>query len=191
MLAMTPRLPPAPQAGLTLLELTIVLGVVAVLAGMAAPTIIDRWQRETVVLLAERLASALSLAQKTARYRHVRTQVGPRDTSLGWASGWELAVFSITRMPGAAPASGKEILISAPLPLVPTVRVSVPASLPGATISYEAVGYSRMTEATGTTLTISSGRHTRLVRINAVGRPRICDPDRDRSGSCNASSSTP
>lgn len=190
MLAVTQHAQPVRQAGLTLLELLIVLAVVAVLAVMAVPSIIDRWQRETVILLAERLASTISLAQSTAQHRHVQTQVGPRNNSTSWADGWELTALS-DKAPGAASFSARETLVSVALPTVPAVRLSVPASLPRATLSYEAVGYSRMTEMNGVTVTISSGRHTRLVRINAVGRPRICDPDTDRSGNCTTSDNDP
>ena len=174
-------------AGVTLLELVIVLAIVAVLAVMAVPSVIDRWQRETVILLAERLASTISLAQRTAQYRHAQTQVSPREPSQGWASGWELAVLPTTKTSGVASASGKEVLVSVSLPTVPAVRLSVPRG----TLSYEAVGYSWMTEITGTTVTVSSGRHTRLVRINRVGRPRICDPDTDHSRNCQASNHDP
>jgi type IV fimbrial biogenesis protein FimT len=189
MLAMTPRTQPTQQTGLTLLELVIVLAIVAVLAVMAVPSIVDRWQRETVTLLAERLASTISLAQRTAQHRHAHTEVGPREPSLGWASGWELVVFPTTKMSGAASMSGKEILVSVPLPSVPPVRLTAPDSLPRGTLSYEAVGYSRRTEVTGVTLKITSGRHTRCVVINTVGHVRICDPDTDSS--CTSSGDNP
>ncbi|GCB04119.1 Tfp pilus assembly protein FimT/FimU [Ralstonia sp. SET104] len=187
MLAMTRHAQAIRQAGVTLLELVIVLAIVAVLAVMAVRSVIDRWQRETVILLAERLASTISLAQRTAQHRHAQTQVSPREPSQGWASGWALTVLPTTTTPGAACASGKEVLVSVSLPTVPVVRLSVPRG----TLSYAAVGYSRMTEVTGTTVTVSSGRHTRLVRINRIGRPRICDPDANRSSNCQASNHDP
>jgi type IV fimbrial biogenesis protein FimT len=187
MLAMTRHAQAIRQAGVTLLELAIVLATVAVLAVMAVRSVIDHWQRETVILLAERLVSTISLAQRTAQYRHAQTEISPREPSQGWASGWTLTVLPTTKTPGAACVSGKEVLVSVSLPTVPTVWLSVPRG----TLSYEAVGYSRMTQATGTTVTVSSGRHTRLVRINKVGRPRICDPDTDSSGNCQASNHDP
>ncbi|WP_308217189.1 GspH/FimT family pseudopilin [Ralstonia pickettii] len=187
MLAITLPMLATRNAGVTLLELVIVLAILTLLAVMAVPSTIDRWQRETVTLLAERLASTISLAQRTAQHRHLQTEIAPRNASTGWSSGWELTVLETTSTPGAATASEREIMVSVPLPTVPAVRLSVPRG----TLSYEAVGYSRMTEVTGTTVTISSGRHTRLVRINTVGRPRICDPDTDRSSSCRASNTDP
>ncbi len=187
MLAITLPMLATRKAGVTLLELVIVLAILTLLAVMVVPPTIDRWQRETVTLLAERLASTISLAQRTAQHRHLQTEIAPRNASSDWASGWELTVLATAGTPGAAAASEREIMVSIPLPTVPAVRLSVPRSK----ISYEAVGYSRMTEVTGTTVTISSGRHTRLIRVNTVGRPRICDPHADRGGNCRAPNTDP
>lgn len=87
MLAITLPMLATRKAGVTFLELVIVLAILALLAVMAVPSIIDRWQRETVTLLAERLASTISLAQRTAQYRHLQTEIAPRDTSTGWTCG--------------------------------------------------------------------------------------------------------
>lgn len=105
------------QAGVTLIELIIVTAIVGILATAAVPPVIDYWQRETVILLADRLASALSLAQKTAQHRRVRTLLTPRDASRGWGSGWQLLEFAPDA--GTGPVSGARTLLSEPLPTAP------------------------------------------------------------------------
>lgn len=181
MLAMTRYSRPLSQAGVTLLELAVVLTIATVLAVMVMPSIMDRWQRATVELLAQRLASTISLAQSTAQHRHVQTLIGPRENS-DWASGWALTELTLPT-PGTPTASGGKVLIYVSLPTAPAVQLSSNRRA----VSYAAVGYSRLTEVNGATLTITSGRHTRCVAINTVGRPVIFEPA--ANSSCTAASS--
>jgi type IV fimbrial biogenesis protein FimT len=183
MLAVTaqPRRPG--QAGVTLAETAIVLAIVSILAVASLPSVVDRWQRETVILLAEQFASSVSVARATAQYRHVQAHLQPLDPSGDWAKGWQLTTSRPANTPDitATPGPGQESLIVATVlpPAVPTVRIRF--RIPGNTLSYAPVGYSRNSNggALHGTLTISSGRHVRQVRINSVGRARVCDPATD------------
>lgn len=194
MLAMTPQFRHRQQAGVTLAETGIVLAIVSILAVAALPSIVDRWQRETVILLAEQFASNVSLARATAQYRHVQAHLRPLNPSGDWADGWQLTASPPAGTPDitAAPTPAQESLIVATVcpPAVPTVRIHF--RIPGNTLSYAPVGYSRNGNggALHGTLTISSGRHVRQVRINSVGRARICDPATD-SRRCNTAGDDP
>ena len=155
---------------MTLIELIVVTAIVGILATAAVLPVIDHWQRETVVLLADRLASVLSLAQKTAQHRRVRTLLTPRDASHGWSSGWQLLEFAPDA--GTGPVSGARTLLSEALPTAPMVQLD--SNQPADALSYEPMGYSRIS---GATMTISSGRHRRNVVISAAGRARVCKPN--------------
>lgn len=163
------------QAGVTLMELIIVMAIVGVLAVAALPSIVDRWQRETVILIAERIASAVSLAQATATHRHVWTYLGPRDRSLGWGGGWELVMSPKEHTLGTHAASPDKVVLYGSLPTRPSVTVS--SNLTDDALSYSPVGY--LQPVTGGSLTVTSGRHQRRVRINSAGRTRICNPGTD------------
>ncbi|WP_244191230.1 GspH/FimT family pseudopilin [Ralstonia insidiosa] len=180
MLAMTRRAWPIRQAGVTLLELAIVIAIIGVLATAAVPSIVDRWQRETVILLAERFASAVSVAQETAQYRHVPTQLRPtKNPASGQGESWMLTMAPSPPASGASSATEDVPVLAITLPTMPTVKIT-PSNMPNDTLSYSSVGYLQTSSPLfGATLKISSGRHQRLVRINNAGRARICNPDTD------------
>lgn len=175
---------PARQAGVTLIELAIVLTIIGVIAVMAVPSIIDRWQRETVIALAERLASAMSLAQTTAQHRRVWTYLGPQTPALKLTGGWAL-----TLSPPGTPSGEPPLLFISP-PALPAVHIR--SNLPGDTLAYAPVGYSRRIDTNGQLggrIWIISGRHERQVVINWAGRPRICNPTADSS--CTSTGNDP
>ncbi|KJJ99468.1 hypothetical protein UB44_15260 [Burkholderiaceae bacterium 26] len=179
MLAITQRLLRLRQAGVTLVELVIVLAILGVLAVAAAPSVVDRWQRDTVILLAEQFASAASLAQTMAQYQHLQTNLVPLDTQKGWAGGWKLTTSPAASDPDRTISNPQEeTTFSISPPITQAVRINWSA---GAGLSYAPVGYSRRSNGGQLygTLEISWGRHVRQVRINSVGRARICNPTTD------------
>ncbi len=175
----------ARQAGVTLAELTVVLSILVILATFALPAGLDGWRRETVAVLADRFASAASLARATARNQRVWVHLGPRDAASGWAAGWALYTAATPRMQATPVAPGMDdVLITVSPPTVPSVDFAFTASQKGVdTLSYAPVGYSRTSNGAplSGTLTIASGAHVRRVRINFAGRVRVCNPATDRS----------
>lgn len=66
MLFKKPRLYPADQAGLTLVEVLIGLVLLAILGGLAVPSFSDYLERQRIKMAAERLAESLNLARAEA-----------------------------------------------------------------------------------------------------------------------------
>lgn len=171
------------RAGFTLAELVVVLSVVSILAVFAAPAGLNWWQRETVIVLADRFASAISLAQTLSRNQHVWVHLGPLNATQRWKSGWALYQ---TSAPGQQEAprepDANSILMTVSPPMIPPAEITFRGSRRGVdTLSYAPVGYSRQLNGAqfGGTLTIASGTHIRRVKISLAGRARICDPAND------------
>ncbi|WP_316679923.1 GspH/FimT family pseudopilin [Ralstonia flaminis] len=171
------------HAGFTLVELVVVLSAISLLAVFAVPAGLNWWQRETVVVLADRFASTVSLAQTLSRNQRVWVHLGPINAAQGWPSGWALYMTSSPQTPATPLEPGADdVLIHVSPPMVPAVEFTFTASQRDVdTLSYSPVGYSRQRNGSQLygTLTIRSGMHVRLVRINAAGRARICDPAQD------------
>lgn len=176
---MTPRARSGRAAGVTLMELAIVIAIVAVLAVAALPSIVDRWQRETVTLLADRIASAVSVAHETAQSLHVWTSLGPQDCPQSTPRCWTLTMSPPASASNAASATQRQTLLVIPVPTVPAVQIT--SGFENGTLSYNTVGYSRKTNDAfqAGRIQISSGRHVRQVVINSAGRARICNPATD------------
>lgn len=168
------------QAGVTLAEMVIVLAVLSVLAVFAMPAGLDWWRRETVIILADRFASALSLAQSMSRNQRAWVYLGPLNEKQGWSSGWALYLPpSRDQQDASREPAPDSVLMTASPPVVPPVSLSFRGSRPGVnTLSYSPVGYSRASNGAQFygTLTIASGTHVRRVVINSAGRARICNP---------------
>lgn len=181
------------RAGITLAEVVIVLAVMSVLAVFAVPAGLDWWRRETVIILADRFASALTLAQSMSRNQRAWVYLGPLDEKQGWSSGWALYLTSShgTQDTPREPAPDSVLLTVSP-PAIPPVSLSFRGSRPGVnTVSYSPVGYSRAGNGAQFygTLTIASGTHVRRVVINSAGRARICDPATPGVKACGTNAS--
>lgn len=168
------------QTGVTLAEMVIVLAVLSVLAVFAVPAGLDWWRRETVIILADRFASALTLAQTMSRNQRVWVYLGPLNEKQGWSSGWALYLTPSDKGEDTPrEPTPDSILMTVSPPAAPPVSLSFKGSRPGVnTLSYSPVGYSRASNGAQFygTLTIASGAHVRRVVINSAGRARICDP---------------
>ncbi|MCT7307287.1 GspH/FimT family pseudopilin [Ralstonia wenshanensis] len=171
------------RTGFTLVELVVVLSVMAILAVFAAPAGLNWWQRETVVVLADRFVSAIALAQAMSRSQRAWIHLGPLDAQQRWSSGWALYMTPSPQTQATPLEPDTEaILVHVSPPVMPQVQFTfTPSQRDVDTLSYAPVGYSRQRNGSQLygTLTIRSGAHVRRVRINSAGRARICDPAKD------------
>jgi type IV fimbrial biogenesis protein FimT len=171
-----------PRAGHTLTELLIVLALAALLAARAAPSMHAALQRQRLAAGAQAFHAALDLARSEAVARASRIDLVATDGT-GWAGGW--TVFADANGNRIADP-GEEVMLRQP-PLPPGLHVA--AALTDAQrppyIAYNGVGRTR-THASGSapqfgSLTFELDGQVRRIKINFLGRARICDPQQDRA----------
>ena len=171
------------SAGLSLIELLVVLGVVAVTASVAAPNLHDLIRAQQLRTASGELYGALQLARSQAIARNERVTITTNDPfGRDWSRGW--TVF-VDRDDNRRPNDGDEILALRP-PLAPGLQVgySFTSTATPQYIAYNGAG--RSCSATNSaasrlgTLSLFHGGQIRRIKINMLGRARLCNPAYER-----------
>lgn len=168
--------------GFSLAELLVVLGITVMTAAVAAPNLHELLRGQQLRTAAGDLYGAIQLTRAQAIARNQRVRLAPNDTSgLDWTRGW--TVF-IDRDDDRQPGAGDDILaVRAALP--PGMRLDYSFTSPAAPqyIAYNGAGRSCSTTSSAAarpgTLSLFHGGGVRRIKINLLGRPRLCNPARD------------
>jgi type IV fimbrial biogenesis protein FimT len=179
-------------AGHTLVELAVVMAVAACLLAVAAPDL-----RETLRTLQLRsgvndLFDAINLTRAQAMARNERVKLAPLDAKgSDWTRGW--TVF-VDRDGDRRPSQGDEIIaVHGPLAQGMLARFSFTSPAPPYYIAYNGAGRScsdtSSAQARYGTLSLFHGNGVRRIKINMLGRARVCDPARDSS--CDGAAAPP
>jgi len=169
--------------GLTLIELLVVLGIAAVTTSVAAPNLHDLVQAQQLRTASGELYGAIQLTRAQAIARNERVTMTPNDPfGRDWSRGW--TVF-VDRDDDRRPGDGDQILaVRPPLPRGLQVDYSFTSPAPPQYIAYNGAG--RSCSATNSaasrpgTLSLFHGGQIRRIKINMLGRARLCNPARER-----------
>lgn len=168
--------------GLALVELMIVLAIMAVLAGLAAPDLRDLIRRYRLDAAVTDLFGAIDLTRSQAIARGSRVQLVPLEAGgANWSSGWIVFVDADgDRRPGPA----EEVIAShGPLPEGIVISFNFTSNKLPYYIAYNGAGrscsYTSSMAARWGTLSLHQDGQIRRIRINMLGRARICNPERD------------
>lgn len=168
--------------GLSLAELVTVLGVVAVTAAVAAPNLNDLLRGQQLRTAAGDLHGAIQLTRSQAIARNERVKLTPNDEAgRDWSRGWTVYV---DRDNDRRPGEDDEILaVHSPLPQGMQVSYSFTSPAPPQYIAYNGAGRSCSDTNSAAsrlgTLSLFHGGKVRRIKINMLGRARLCDPARD------------
>ena len=165
--------------GHTMLELLAVLAIAALLAAAAMPSLQQVLARQQVRAAATDLFSAIELTRAQAMARGQRVLLmpaGPGGTD--WRTGW---LIFIDRNASLAFDGDDELLFrQGPLPEGITAQFAFSSATAPFYIAYNGAG--RSCSATNSlaarwgTLSLALGKQVRHIKINMLGRVRVCDP---------------
>ena len=170
------------QRGVTLAELVVVTAIAAVLLAIGIPNLQAMVHAQQLRAATGDLFGAINLARAQAIARNERVKLAPRDPEgLRWNQGW--TVF-FDRDGDGEPGPGDDIVaVHGPLPdgVASTFAFTSPA--PPYYIAYNGAGRSCSDTSSGAarwgTLSLFHGGAIRRIKINMLGRARVCDPARD------------
>ncbi len=180
------------EHGFTLVEALVVLALVAILLGFAAPNLASFQRSSKLRAAASSFLAAVQVARTEAMKRGVDVYMAPAASN-DWATGW--VVFADTDWDQSLDRSKDAVVLEAgPIP----AQASVAAGLTDAAqfvdgasryIRFNGGGFpqTKMGAPSSGSIEFGIAGNTELRRrvvLNAVGRARVCDPLRDLSTDC-------
>ncbi|GAB2875933.1 hypothetical protein GCM10027277_51570 [Pseudoduganella ginsengisoli] len=169
------------QQGRTLLEMLIALAIAAILLCGALPAGHKLLQRQQLRTAVTDLHAALDLARSLAIARGSVVVVAPHAG--GWEQGW--TVFADYDGDGRPGPGDETIIEQGALADGIHIRMQFTGSTAQRYIAYNSAGRSCRADKSQTarwgTLTMEAGEQQYLVRINMLGRARVCDPRKEGS----------
>jgi type IV fimbrial biogenesis protein FimT len=169
-------------AGFTLVELLAALGVAGVLMAIALPDLRAMVRRQQLKAATGDLFGAVELTRSLAIARAAPVLLAPREPNgVDWAQGW---VVFVDNDADTRPGEGDELLAIHPaLPSGLAVTSAFSSDKRPDYLAFNGAGRgctgSSSAAARWGTLSLFQDGQERRIRINMLGRARVCDPARD------------
>jgi type IV fimbrial biogenesis protein FimT len=170
------------EGGLSLLELLLVLAIAAVMAAVALPDFGQMIRAQQLKAATYDLLGAVDLARTQAIARGRRVQLVPFDAGgRDWSGGW---VVFVDQDGDRRPGAGEAVIQRYAAPAKGIAVAAVFSNQQGASyLAYNSMGRScsdtSSLAARFGTLSLVQGEQIRRIKINMLGRARLCDPARD------------
>lgn len=168
--------------GFTLVELLVILAIVVALLTMGMPGFSAMIQSARLTTTTNNFLSSINLAKSEAIRRGSRVDMVPSDEGGDWAKGWSVFVDTNGNQ---RPDTGEKVIFShGPLPMGITVK----SNLTDSTVQYLAYNSAGRTRTNASnyrtqfgTFTFALSGKVRKIKLNFLGRPRICNPEVEKS----------
>jgi type IV fimbrial biogenesis protein FimT len=168
--------------GVALVELMVVLAIAALLIGLASPDMSEMIRRHRLDTAVGDLFGAFDLTRSQAIARGDRVQLVPLEPGgTDWNSGW---IVFIDANGDRRPGPGEEVIAShGPVADGIVISAKFTSNTPPYYFAYCGAGRGcsdagSMTARWGT-VSLRQDAQIRRIRINMLGRARICNPKRD------------
>jgi type IV fimbrial biogenesis protein FimT len=166
--------------GFTLIELAVALSIAVILFTIAVPGFVGLIRNMQITAATNEFFAAINLARAEAIQRGIRVDMVPAGEDGDWAKGW--AVF-VDRNRNLRPDGGDLVLFKhGPVP----DGMQITARLTDSTVQYLAYNGAGRTRTHENAYRTQFGTFTfeleskvRKIKLNFVGRPRICNPETD------------
>lgn len=175
--------------GRTLVETMVVLALLAILMWQAVPAFHGILQRQQMLVAVNDMLATLRLARSAAMARGGKVLLVPLDVAGAWRHGW---VVFVDRNGNRSPDADEPVLlrhaaVSADL----SIRAAFSSAAVPVYLAYNAAGRpcsaSNSLIARWGTLTLRQGENVRNIKINMLGRVRVCDPAQEGASCASAS----
>lgn len=169
------------ENGFSMVELMTVLSILAILVGIALPSFAALIQDTKLAVATNDFFSSINLVRSEAIQRGMRIDMVPLDQSGDWSKGW--AVFADENH--NQEVDGTEIVIFSHGPVSSGIRITaVLTDSSQQYLAYNAAGRSRTNASNYRTqfgtFTFELAGKARKIKLNFLGRPRICNPEIER-----------
>ena len=185
-------------AGFTLIELMVTLSIAAVLMMVAAPNMVAFKRNSELSSLSNILLSAINAARGEAMKRGMAAYVVPADGGGAWEVGWVVFIDKNNNQIYDDDATDQLIYQQAAPPSYFAIAGNFSASENPAYIRFDASGYPKQKNGSFNNITFTIQRNdltaaalyenTRRLKIDKIGRVRICKPTSATDTKCPAPS---
>ncbi|WP_348697029.1 GspH/FimT family pseudopilin [Duganella fentianensis] len=177
------------RCGRTLVETMLVLALLAIVLSQAVPSFQAILQRQQLQTAVNDMLAALRLARSHAMARGSIVLLVPHASDGAWQHGW--TVF-VDKDGNQHPDTGEPVLlVHPPLASGLVLRTAFSSAAVPDYLAYNAAGRpckagSSLMARWGT-LTLRLGENVRNIKINMLGRIRVCDPVQEGASCASAS----
>ncbi|MES2127403.1 MAG: GspH/FimT family pseudopilin [Pseudomonadota bacterium] len=175
--------------GFSAAETLVVLAISVILLGMAVPDLLALAKRQQLKAGVTDLLGAINLARSEAIARGQRVELVPLDPAgANWRLGW---VVFVDGDGNRRPDAGEDVIARhGALPEGIRIDAVFSSHQQPDYIAYNGAGRSCSATSSAAarwgTLSLLQGRETRRIKINMLGRARVCDPRQDNVGCSGA-----
>ncbi|WP_420476362.1 GspH/FimT family pseudopilin [Noviherbaspirillum sp. ST9] len=166
--------------GFTLIELAVTLSVAAILFTAAVPSFVSLIRNTQITATTNDFFAAINLARAEAVQRGIRVDMVPAGEEGDWAQGWVVFIDKNRDQR----AGDKDVIIFRHGPAPKGMHIT--ARLTDSTVQYLAYNGAGRTRTHDNgyrtqfgTFTFELESKVRKIKLNFIGRPRICNPEID------------